>query len=165
MLRRNPNSFTPAHYATVAELPMIAPSPELFTLLYASTFAPRAVISDVADIARTSRRRNSEDGITGLLVFDGASFVQLVEGSHDPVAALCARLTEDRRHVDMDVLVFDYVDHARRFPDWDLGYHFADGEGDDLRAIRDLPVPAALERFEAIRARVDTLAGAAVPEP
>ncbi len=144
---------------------MNAPSSDLFTLLYASTFAPRAFISDVADIARTSRRRNNQDGITGLLVFDGAGFVQLVEGPHDSVAALRARLTDDRRHFDMDVLVFDYVDDARRFPDWELGYHFADGDGDELSSTRGLRGAAALERFEAIRARVDTLAGAALPTP
>lgn len=142
---------------------MITPSSDLFTLLYISTFAPRARLSDVADIARTSRRRNSQDGITGLLVFDGASFVQLVEGPDEAVAALRVRLAEDRRHFDMDVQVFDYVDDERRFPDWDLGYHFAEGEGDELSSTRGLRGAAALARFETIRSRVDTLAGAATP--
>lgn len=143
---------------------MNAPASELFTLLYASTLAPSALISDVADIARTSRRRNRQDGVTGLLVFDGYSFAQLVEGLREPVAALLARRANDTRHVAMDVLVFDATGGERRFPGWDLGYHFADNEGDELTSLRGLRGADALANFEVIRARVDTLAELSMPE-
>ena len=142
---------------------MIAPAPELFTLLYASRLAPSAVIADVADIARTSRRRNREDDITGLLVFDGSSFAQLVEGSQLAIADLRDRLVADRRHCDMDVLVFGRMGDARRFPGWDLGYHFSDDEDDQLDSLRGLRGAAALAKFEAICGRVDLFAENAMP--
>lgn len=142
---------------------MISPTSNLVTLLYTSILAPCALISDVADIARTGRRRNWQDDITGLLVFDGSAFVQLVEGPREPVTALLARLANDRRHCDMDVLVFDCVSDVRRFPDWELGYHFADRESDELTSLKGLSGAAALAQFETIRARVDTLAGNRMP--
>lgn len=142
---------------------MNTPAPDLFTLLYVSSLAPRGRISDVGDIARTSRLRNALDGITGLLVFDGTSFTQLVEGPLISIEALRARLAEDRRHVDMEVLVFDWVDDERRFPNWQLGYHFADNDGGELAALRGLCGAEALAKFEALRASVDTLAGVAMP--
>ncbi len=142
---------------------MIAPLPELFTLLYTSLLAPCAVVADVADIARTSRRRNREDAITGLLVFDGSSFAQLVEGSQQAIVDLRDRLVADRRHCDMDVLVFGYVGDVRRFPGWDLGYHFSDNEDDQLDSLRGLRGAAARAKFEAVCGRVDLFAEYALP--
>ncbi len=142
---------------------MISPSSNLVTLLYTSMLAPCALISDVADIARAGRRRNLQDDITGLLVFDGSAFVQLVEGPREPISALFARLASDRRHCDMDVLVFGCLGDPRRFPDWELGYHFADRESDELTSLSGLRGTAALAQFEAIRARVDSFAGEGMP--
>ena len=142
---------------------MIAPTAELFTLLYTSLLAPDAVIADVADIARTSRRRNRLDDITGLLVFDGSSFAQLVEGPQPAIVDLRDRLVADRRHCDMDVLVFGRLGSARQFPGWDLGYHFADRADDAVPALRGLRGAAALAKFEIIRAQVDVLAESATP--
>ena len=98
-----------------------------------------------------------------MLVFDGVSFAQLVEGSHKAVAGLRERLVEDRRHCDMDVLVFGGTGDERRFPGWDLGYHFADREDDELISLRGLRGAAALAKFEVIRGRVDVLAERATP--
>ena len=142
---------------------MNTPASDLFTMLYVSALAPRARISDVADIARISRPRNALCGITGLLVFDGTSFTQQVEGPRRSIGALRTRLAEDRRHADMEVLVFDWTSDERRFPDWQLGYHFADYEGNELAALRGSRDAEALEKFEALLASVDTLAGVAMP--
>ena len=142
---------------------MTTPASDIFTLLYVSSLAPHARISDVTDIARKSRPRNARADITGLLVFDGSSFAQMVEGPREAIKALRARLADDRRHVDMDVLVFDRSDDERRFANWELGYHFADHDGGELSALRGLRGAVALATFEALRPSVDTLAGVAMP--
>ncbi len=138
---------------------------ELSTLLYVSTMSPRTLISDVAVIARTSRRRNQEDRITGVLVFDGSSFAQLVEGPPEPIAALRARLEQDTRHFDMDVLHHGRAGDERRFAQWTLGYHFAEDDHDELAALRGLRDAQALARFDALRERIDSFAGVATPAP
>ncbi len=63
----------------------------------------------------------------------------------------------------MDVLVFGCLGDPRRFPDWELGYHFADRESDELTSLSGLRGTAALAQFEAIRARVDSFAGEGMP--
>lgn len=144
---------------------MNATESEFRTLLYVSTLAPTALISDVARIANTSRVRNCQDAITGLLVFDGCNFAQLVEGPHQAVAALLARLAVDKRHADMEVLIFGPLDGKRRFPGWDLGYHFASDGGDELTILSGLRGAEALACFELVRLRVDRLAQSAKPTP
>jgi hypothetical protein len=113
--------------------------------------------------SRTSRRRNRQDDITGLLLFDGASFVQWVEGPQIAVAALRQRLVEDRRHCDMDVALFDVHSRQRRFPDWALGFQYAADEHGELSSLRGLRGPDALAKFERLLAEVDVLAGSAQP--
>ncbi|MEO8545075.1 MAG: BLUF domain-containing protein [Burkholderiaceae bacterium] len=142
---------------------MSSPAPPLFTLLYVSALAPSAQLSDVADIAKKGRPRNQQDGISGLLVFDGCSFVQLVEGPQDAIAALLERLTLDTRHTDIDVLIFEHTGGERRFWGWDLGYHFADDEGYELALLRGLSSAEALAKFEAIQAQANTFAATAMP--
>lgn len=68
-----------------------------------------------------SRGANAEAGITGALLFDGAHFVQVLEGSDASIDQLLPKLQADPRH---DGLVM--VKHAplaeRRFSGWALGY-------------------------------------------
>ena len=95
----------------------------LFTLLYVSELAQHDA-GDVERICRVSRDNNERDGITGLLVFDGHSFCQFVEGPHDEIARLLARVERDTRHVRMRVLHHGPAVGGRRFPDWRLGYAY-----------------------------------------
>jgi Sensors of blue-light using FAD len=84
--------------------------------LYIST-APTLGREDVDAILATSARNNPARGITGLLLFNGRNFLQLIEGEEGAVAALMERITADPRHSGVSVL-----DHraiaARTCPDW-----------------------------------------------
>ena len=84
--------------------------------LYIST-APTLGREDVDAILATSARNNPARGITGLLLFNGRNFLQLIEGEESEVAALMERITADPRHSGVSVL-----DHrtiaARTCPDW-----------------------------------------------
>jgi hypothetical protein len=98
-----------------------------FSLLYVSRMvAPDA--GAVAEICRQSQHNNAREGITGLLVFDGAAFCQLVEGPEAALSGLLHRLEGDRRHADMRLLHFGRAP-TRRFPSWRLGYAFVAGPG------------------------------------
>ena len=95
----------------------------LFALLYVSELAEHDA-SEVERICHESRVNNERDGVTGLLVFDGRSFCQFVEGPHGAIAELLARLEGDARHVRMKLLHHGPSATGRRFPDWRLGYAF-----------------------------------------
>lgn len=76
--------------------------------LYIST-ARDLSTTDVDRIVETSVRRNAERGIGGFLVFNGESFLQVIEGERAALDRLMADLAADRRHhgivrlVDLDV--------------------------------------------------------------
>jgi hypothetical protein len=66
--------------------------------------------------ARTSK---ALDGITGLLVFNGTHFLQIVEGSRDAIDDLLARLRRDPRHSGLEVRDERKI-QARSFPAWSM---------------------------------------------
>ena len=71
------------------------------------------------DIHRTARELNSLDGITGLLVFNGTHFLQIIEGAERAIDDLLARLRRDPRHSGLEVRDERMVE-ARSFPDWSM---------------------------------------------
>jgi hypothetical protein len=91
----------------------------LKTLTYTSRARLDMSDDELNDIQRSARSLNAIDGITGLLLFDGVRFLQLIEGSEDAVDNLAERLRRDRRHSDFEVRDERFSD-ARSFPDWSM---------------------------------------------
>jgi len=89
-----------------------------FALLYVSDLARGESYEAVLDIAEQSTRNNLRNGITGLLLFDGARFAQFVEGPEATIRDLCGRLRSDSRHESMDTLLFGQSIGARAFSVW-----------------------------------------------
>jgi Sensors of blue-light using FAD len=84
--------------------------------LYIST-APTLGREEVDAILATSARNNPARGITGLLLFNGRNFLQLLEGEESEVAGLMERITNDPRHSGVSVLDHRGID-VRTCPDW-----------------------------------------------
>lgn len=84
--------------------------------LYIST-APTLGRAAVDAILATSARNNPACGITGLLLFNGRNFLQLLEGEESEIATLMERITADQRHSGVSVLDHRMID-ARACPDW-----------------------------------------------
>ena len=84
--------------------------------LYIST-APTLPREEVDSILATSARNNPARGITGLLLFNGRNFLQLLEGEEEEVAGLMATITADPRHAGVSVLDRRGI-AERACPDW-----------------------------------------------
>jgi Sensors of blue-light using FAD len=91
----------------------------LKTLTYTSRARLDLSDEDLAAIHQTARHFNALDGISGLLLFDGSRFLQIVEGSEDAIDNLVERLRMDPRHSAFEVRDERYVDQ-RSFPDWSM---------------------------------------------
>lgn len=91
----------------------------LKTLTYTSRARLDLGDEELADIHETARHLNALDGITGLLLFDGARFLQIVEGSEEAVDNLVERLRMDPRHTAFELRDERYVEQ-RSFPDWSM---------------------------------------------
>lgn len=104
----------------------------------------------IGSILATARRRNAEDGVTGLLLYSDAAFLQVLEGEAATVEATFARICSDARHQDVTVLHAGAIER-RRHPGWAMGFHHLvdplvpPGEGLDLARARRLVTEHALD--------------------
>ena len=92
---------------------------DLTSLTYTSLARHDLQQTDLEDIHRTARERNSANGITGLLIFNGTHFLQIVEGSPEAIDGLMERLRRDPRHSALEVRDERKI-AERSFPDWSM---------------------------------------------
>ncbi len=94
--------------------------PSLYNIVYCSRASASVDAATVQQILESSRRRNPQGGITGLLVFGSGIFFQWLEGPRDNVLALMALLKTDTRHHTVVQLASGEEVRERLFPDWDM---------------------------------------------
>lgn len=98
------------------------------SLLYVSRRL--ATPADISDIVETSRVRNARLQVTGALVASRSRFAQILEGPRAAVDALMDSIRRDRRHTEVEVVLYADIER-RRFPEWTLAYSgtsvFVDG--------------------------------------
>ena len=135
----------------------------LDSLLYASRLTKGVGLGTIGAIVRHARARNDREGIQGLLVFDGQSFVQLVDGPSEAIRGLRARLLADPRHFDFQELLFATNVRRSRFPGWQLGYLGVEDARLRMEQLRSLSGPVALETFETLIAGLDLGIADALP--
>lgn len=93
---------------------------------YSSFASPGLQPSELEQILGASHRNNARDAITGVLMFNGAAFVQTIEGPPEDIDTLLMRLASDPRHCQMEV-IDERMLPRRIFPDWSMGYVRMDG--------------------------------------
>jgi len=91
----------------------------LKSLTYTSLARLDLQASDLEAIHRTAREVNALEGISGLLIFNGTHFLQIIEGAPDAIDELLDRLRRDPRHNGLEVRDEQQVER-RSFPDWSM---------------------------------------------
>lgn len=71
----------------------------------------------VTDILETCARYNTQHGISGLLLYNGRNFLQLLEGEQAVLDQLMAKIEVDPRHAGVSMLHKGKVD-VRTCPNW-----------------------------------------------
>ena len=84
--------------------------------LYIST-APSLARSDVDAILAASQRNNAARGVTGLLLYNGRNFLQLLEGDESELVSLMVKISHDPRHTGISMIDRKMVDE-RVCPNW-----------------------------------------------
>jgi hypothetical protein len=109
----------------------------LWHLVYASAAVEGFQLSDLEEILRAARTRNARDDITGMLLFEGKSFLQVLEGERSKIDDLLERIRVDRRHARTVLLLREPIEQ-RSFADWTMGYtRVALGELQDATGVND----------------------------
>ena len=93
-------------------------------LVYRSRLVDPRGARIVPDILRRTRARNAIHGITGVLVFDGESFCQHLEGTAAEVDRIFAKIGKDPRHDCVEILAQGPV-RSRRYSVWSMAYGLA----------------------------------------
>ena len=92
---------------------------DLKSLTYTSLAKLDLSACDLEAIHHTARNLNALEGITGLLVFNGTHFLQIIEGAETAIDDLVERLRRDRRHSALEVRDTRRVEQ-RSFPEWSM---------------------------------------------
>jgi len=117
---------------------------KLKVLTYTSWARAGITADEVDSLLASSRINNPLEGVTGVLIFNGNSFMQILEGGEEAVDDLVARLRSDPRHSNMAIRDERMI-AQRTFPDWSMAYLRLDnGEFEGEQAVeralrRDLP--------------------------
>lgn len=98
----------------------------MISIIYISNAAKSLPAEELDEILVSSRQKNARIGVTGMLVYMGGSFIQVLEGEAEDVDPLVSRIAEDLRHRDF-VVIARYPVAERQFPDWSMGYRRCDG--------------------------------------
>ena len=106
----------------------------MIQLIYLSDLAGRDE-SVLADILASAVRHNTASGITGMLLYAGGNFLQVIEGEENAVHETYKRISEDPRHKNLNLLIEDEVD-SRQFERWSMGfYSLTDADAEKLPAF------------------------------
>ncbi|MDE2092844.1 MAG: BLUF domain-containing protein [Burkholderiales bacterium] len=92
----------------------------LVRLMYASRATEPVRPETLTAILKKSTQNNPGVGVTGVLCFSGAIFLQVLEGGRSQVSKLYNRIAQDPRHTDVVLLSYEEIDE-RSFAGWSMG--------------------------------------------
>ena len=92
---------------------------QLKTLTYTSLARLDLEADDLESIHRSARQLNALDGITGLLIFNGTHFLQVIEGDPQAIDDLVERIRRDSRHSAVEIRDERMIEQPN-FPDWSM---------------------------------------------
>lgn len=86
----------------------------LTTIIYRSHICDDVPVKTLEEMVATANLKNGEAGVTGILLFNGTHFFQLLEGPEEGVLPIYNHICEDDRHYNVVELMRDYAP-SRRF--------------------------------------------------
>ena len=92
----------------------------MIRILYLSQTAHNITDEQVQQILASSRRNNPALGITGVLVYGGGLFMQVLEGPDNSVLRMYTRILDDKRHGDSQIVHIS-PSTERIFQKWSMG--------------------------------------------
>lgn len=91
----------------------------LHSLVYFSQAVAGLSVDQIDDLAQDAAAHNKVAGVTGILLSDGARFLQYIEGPEDGLALTYARILNSRSHTEI-VELGRSRGGMRRFPYWSM---------------------------------------------
>src|SRR5690349_14199919 len=122
----------------------------LFHLVYVSSAVEPFSDAELLRLLERSRAKNAAVNVSGMLLYEGGTFMQVLEGEEPAVREVHDRITRDPRHCGLLTLLQGPIE-KRAFSEWSMGFRNLDStdfkpvagysefmnlnwRGDDLRA-------------------------------
>lgn len=98
----------------------------LIRLIYVSS--ARTLLNETAlkQILANAQQNNAALGISGMLLYAGGNFIQVLEGEEQAVWDLYQKIAKDPRHNDI-IILDDSAITKRAFPTWSMGFKLLSG--------------------------------------
>lgn len=99
---------------------MVAPPVMMKRIKYASRYSKPLTEKELESLGQQAAAKNTELGVTGILMASGGMFYQVIEGPPEAVNGLFSAIEEDDRHTDVLVLGVEEGVTSRLFPGWSM---------------------------------------------
>ncbi|MCA9639746.1 MAG: BLUF domain-containing protein [Polyangiaceae bacterium] len=129
---------------------------DLFEIVYVSQASAELLPGELFQILVAARKNNTRKQITGLLLSDGACFMQILEGSEGAVDTTFNRIRTDNRHRDVRVLRRGPID-SRAFAEWAMGSVQLERFREHVEGLKPISEVASRndEDFERVRGLIE----------
>ncbi len=98
-------------------------------IVYVSTVTQEMEHNEIKDLLENSKEWNNKNGITGLLLYSGGNFFQIIEGEKNLIAELFQDIKSDKRHRDI-IQIFGKEIHKEAYDGYDSDYVSEDSDID-----------------------------------
>lgn len=109
----------------------------MLSTVYVSTANELLDTAQLQELLQVSQRNNTSLGVTGMLLYKGGNFMQVIEGEERIVEQLLAKIRRDPRHHGVSVLLRQTLS-SRDFGEWSMGFR-------DLSSAEVLAMPGYSE--------------------
>jgi hypothetical protein len=93
----------------------------MIDLIYVSAARISFSRVDLSRLLQKARVRNAALGVSGMLVYESGSFLQVIEGDASVIKGLYAKIAADTRHHRL-VKLLEGTLEKRNFADWSMGF-------------------------------------------
>lgn len=90
-------------------------------IMYMSKATVAVPEEELKEMLAQWRKYNEKEDITGMLLYSGDHFVQLIEGPAENLKKLFSRINQDNHHTNIIKLADGKITH-RLFADWTMGF-------------------------------------------
>ena len=97
----------------------------MLSLIYVSTSVKLLSDEELLGILKVSRENNYSKDITGLQLYKGGNFMQVLEGPDEVVTSLYEKIKLDARHKDVAIISKEQIS-ARQFSSWEMAFQNLD---------------------------------------
>ena len=131
----------------------------LIRMLYVSTAVGPQTTTVTGTILRSAQAFNAQNNITGVLCQGQGVWLQVLEGRRSEVNALYARIAADKRHKNVQLMVFEDI-AQRRYGAWAMAHvNLNDADPVLAKSSTDAAFDPYAATGEKVMAHIDALIG------